>query len=83
MTKVSKVSKMLLALSLVVPAMAVAAPPAPAGGKPISRAEFEQRMMAHFDKIDTDHNGILSVAERQKAKAGHHGCGAAPAAHKA
>jgi hypothetical protein len=40
-----------------------------AAAQSITREQFEQAMLAHFDKMDLNHDGILSTEERQQAKA--------------
>jgi len=30
----------------------------------VDRRQFEQAMVAHFDQMDSNHDGLLSVAER-------------------
>ena len=87
MTPASPIPSIALAAALLVSAAAFAATPAAQPqprGKDITRAAYEQRVMARFDKMDLDHNGVLSAAERAKARAAapHHGCAATPA-HKA
>jgi prophage DNA circulation protein len=34
----------------------------------VNRRQFEQVMLAHFDQMDTDHDGILTAAERQEGR---------------
>ena len=34
----------------------------------VTKAQFEDALLAHFDEMDTDHDGILTAAERQKAR---------------
>jgi hypothetical protein len=40
-----------------------------AGAESITKEQFEQAMLAHFDKMDLNHDGVLSTAEREQAKA--------------
>ena len=35
-----------------------------AGMERVDRRQFEQAMVAHFDQMDSNHDGLLSVAER-------------------
>jgi len=35
-----------------------------AGARSISREQFEAGMLAHFDEMDRDHDGVLTAAER-------------------
>jgi hypothetical protein len=37
------------------------------GGPPVDRSLFERTMLAHFDAMDTDHDGILTAQERAVA----------------
>jgi len=39
-----------------------------AGAQSITRQQFEQAMLAHFNEMDLDHDGILSIGERQRAR---------------
>lgn len=39
-----------------------------ADAESITRQQFEQAMLAHFDQMDLNHDGILSTEERQQAK---------------
>jgi Ca2+-binding EF-hand superfamily protein len=34
----------------------------------VSRRQFEQVMLAHFDKMDRNHDGLLTAAERQAGR---------------
>ena len=34
----------------------------------VTKAQFEAAMLAHFDAMDTDHDGVLTAAERAQAK---------------
>ena len=36
-----------------------------AGMESVARNQFEAAMLAHFDEMDTDHDGILTPAERK------------------
>jgi hypothetical protein len=36
----------------------------------VTRQQFEEAMLAHFDAMDSNHDGILTAAERQQALAG-------------
>jgi Ca2+-binding EF-hand superfamily protein len=36
--------------------------------EPISKADFVAKGLARFDKVDTDHDGIISPAERDAAR---------------
>lgn len=38
------------------------------GVQSINRQQFEQAMLAHFDEMDLNHDGVLSTEERQQAK---------------
>jgi hypothetical protein len=40
------------------------------GAQSITRQQFEQAMLAHFDAMDLDHDGILSTQEREQARGG-------------
>lgn len=40
-----------------------------AGAESITKGQFEQAMLAHFDKMDLNHDGTLSTEEREQAKA--------------
>jgi len=42
-------------------------------GQPLTRAEFVDRGLARFDKVDTDHDGKISPAERDAARASMRG----------
>jgi hypothetical protein len=35
-----------------------------AGGPPVDRSLFERTMLAHFDEMDSDHDGLLTADER-------------------
>jgi len=35
----------------------------------VGRQQFEQVMLAHFEQMDTNHDGMVSVAEREQARA--------------
>ena len=35
----------------------------------VDRRQFEQVMLAHFVQMDTNHDGLVSVAEREQARA--------------
>ena len=39
----------------------------------ITKAEFEDAFLAHFDEMDTNHDGILTAIERQKARKAERG----------
>lgn len=39
------------------------------GDRAISRDEFRQRAMEHFDRVDANHDGTISAAEREQAHA--------------
>jgi len=39
-----------------------------AGERAITRREFEQGMLAHFDRMDTNHDGVLTPDERAEAQ---------------
>jgi hypothetical protein len=41
-----------------------------AGVQSIDRQQFEQAMLAHFDRMDLNRDGVLSTEEREQAKAG-------------
>ena len=34
-----------------------------------SKAEFQAKALAHFDRVDADRNGVVTTAERQQARA--------------
>lgn len=38
-----------------------------AGVERVDRKQFEQAMLAHFDQMDSNHDGVLSVAERTRS----------------
>jgi Ca2+-binding EF-hand superfamily protein len=38
-----------------------------AGMETVDKHQFEQALLAHFDQMDSDHDGILSSAERAQA----------------
>ena len=38
-----------------------------AGMETVNKAQFEQAMLAHFDEMDRDHDGVLTAAERAGA----------------
>lgn len=38
------------------------------GANSINQQQFEQAMLAHFDEMDLNHDGVLSTEERQAAK---------------
>ena len=40
-----------------------------AGMPRVARQQFEGAMLAHFDEMDRDHDGVLTSAERQRANA--------------
>ena len=40
-----------------------------AGKERVDRRQFEQAMLAHFVQMDSNHDGILSVAERTESSA--------------
>jgi Ca2+-binding EF-hand superfamily protein len=40
-----------------------------AGMKRVDRRQFERAMVTHFDQMDSNHDGLLSVAERTGATA--------------
>ena len=46
----------------------------------ITKADFEARGVARFDRMDADHNGIVTAAERQAARAATKARPAQPAA---
>ena len=35
----------------------------------VTKAQFEQALLAHFDSMDTNHDGVLTAAERQQGRA--------------
>lgn len=39
------------------------------GDHAISRDEFNKRALDHFDRVDTNHDGVISAAEREQAHA--------------
>ena len=39
-----------------------------AGMDEVTKQQFEAAFLAHFDEIDTNHDGILTAAERLKAR---------------
>jgi Ca2+-binding EF-hand superfamily protein len=40
------------------------------GMQSVTEQQFEQAMLVHFDQMDTNHDGILTAAERTVAPAG-------------
>jgi Ca2+-binding EF-hand superfamily protein len=40
-----------------------------AGLQSVNRQQFEQAMLAHFDEMDVNHDGVLTVDERRQARA--------------
>ena len=38
------------------------------GAEAVTRQQFEEAMLEHFDEMDANHNGILTAAERLGAK---------------
>jgi hypothetical protein len=38
-----------------------------AGLQAVTKQQFEDAFLAHFDEMDTNHDGILTVAERERA----------------
>jgi Ca2+-binding EF-hand superfamily protein len=38
-----------------------------AGMETVDKRQFEQAMLAHFDQMDVDHDGVLTAAERIQA----------------
>lgn len=49
-------------------------------GQSITLQQFEALALARFDRMDLDHNGTVTAAERQQARAQNQTQGAAPAA---
>ena len=49
-------------------------------GQSITLQQFEAQALARFDGMDLDHNGTVTAAERQQARANRQAQGAAPAA---
>ncbi|MFL6725557.1 MAG: hypothetical protein ACJ8FS_03455 [Sphingomicrobium sp.] len=39
-----------------------------AGLQAVTRQQFEDAFLAHFDQMDVDHDGILTAAEREHAR---------------
>src|SRR5262245_21968737 len=39
-----------------------------AGARVITREQFEQAMLDHFDQLDRDHDGVLTAKERGEAR---------------
>lgn len=39
-----------------------------AGSRIVSRDQFERAMLAHFDKMDRNHDGVLTAAERREGQ---------------
>jgi len=39
-----------------------------ASAEAVTKAQFEAALLAHFDEMDTNHDGILTAVERQKAR---------------
>ena len=39
------------------------------GASSVTRRQLEQAMLAHFDEMDLDHDGVLTAAERATARA--------------
>jgi len=48
-------------------------------GQSITQQQFETQALARFDRMDLDHNGTVTAAERQQARAQAQAQGAAPA----
>ena len=42
-----------------------------AGAQTVTRQQFEQAMLAHFDSMDLNHDGLLTAAERDQGRAQH------------
>lgn len=40
-----------------------------AGAQAMTKQDFEARALARFDRMDTNHDGIVSAAEREQARA--------------
>jgi len=40
-----------------------------AGAESVTRQQFEQAMLAHFDQMDLNHDGVVTAAERERARA--------------
>jgi hypothetical protein len=38
------------------------------GVEAVTRQQFEQAMLEHFDEMDVNHDGILTAAEREEAR---------------
>ena len=49
-------------------------------GQSITLQQFEAQALTRFDRMDLDHNGTVTTAERQQARAQTQAQGAAPAA---
>ena len=49
-------------------------------GQSITLQQFEAQALARFDRMDLDHNGTVTAAERQQTRAQTQAQGAAPAA---
>ena len=41
-----------------------------AGAQSVTRDQFRRAMLAHFDQMDVNHDGILTAAEREQARQG-------------
>jgi len=39
-----------------------------AGAQSVTQQQFEQAMLAHFDAMDVNHDGVLTAAEREQAR---------------
>lgn len=52
-------------------------------GQSITLQQFEAQALARFDRMDLDHNGTVTAAERQQARANGQSKDAAPAASPA
>jgi Ca2+-binding EF-hand superfamily protein len=42
-----------------------------AGAPSVTRREFERAMLAHFDAMDVNHDGVLTAAERAQTYGAH------------
>jgi Ca2+-binding EF-hand superfamily protein len=40
-----------------------------AGAQSVTKPQFEQAMLEHFDEMDVNHDGVLTAAEREQANA--------------
>jgi len=43
-----------------------------AGADAVTRTQFEAAMLAHFDQMDTNHDGVVTAGEREQARDARH-----------